>query len=164
MDNLIKNLNNSTELLFKPMPQQRQAKATFWTFVNDSMGGLSPEDITLAKALQITNDNRLNKWWKVPGFSEWFSNKDEFRQRLEYLANLALDKVEDIILADDPKLTSAQVNIIKCLMEVAGKVPARVKEVKYLDEAVSRMDKRQLEAFLKQLPEGSSDEPGDIGQ
>lgn len=154
------------EIVFAPDAAQRQAKAAFWVSLREAPLA-DPDSITLALALDVVRDTRLNKWWRIPGFKEWFANNDEWRQRIEYLTALALDSAEDILLDPNPKSAGAKVRLIEVLARLANKEPARAKEVKYLDKAVQDMDVNQLEAFLeknglKVLPGRVADEEASV--
>lgn len=142
------------DITFLPSPEQRKVKAAFWaTFADNPLA--DADNITKASALQITNDNRINRWWGTPGFSEWFSNRDEFRQRLEYLANLGLDTIEEILLDPDAN-ANARMNAAKLMLEAASKMPNKWNQEKFLDEHIQRMGARELESWLaKRLPSGS---------
>jgi len=158
MNNTKKNLKQaassligaSADLVFIPSPPQRQTKAKFMVSLEENPS-VDPSEVSLAAAIQITGDSRLEKWWKRPGFADWFRGKEEFKERLEYLCQLGLDTAEDILLSDDPKSVNAKVSLIKVLLESGGKMPAKGKEVKFLDEAVQKMNKQQLEQQLKRL-------------
>lgn len=135
------------ELTYLPTPEQRKAKSAFYARFNDNPI-CDPEDISLSIAQQFCPDYRLPKWWKLEGFPAWFRNKDEFRQRMEYLAQLALDSLESI-LADPKAQGSAKVNAAKLIMEVARKMPQKSLQEQFLDEKVSQMTKPQLEQYIK---------------
>jgi hypothetical protein len=109
------------------------------------------DDISMTQAHLLTKDDRICEWWKDEEFVKWFKNQHEFVNRLEYLCGLGLDTAEDILQSDDPKAVNAKVALIKALMEAGGKVAAKQKEVKLLDEAIHKMDKNQLEAYLKKM-------------
>jgi ABC-type branched-subunit amino acid transport system ATPase component len=98
--------------------------------------------------LRFGASGAISRWWSLPGFKEWFRNADEFRQRLEYLANLSLDALEYVLV--DPKAqSSAKVNAAKLLMEVARKMPSKVAQERFLDEAIAGMSAKQLEEFVQ---------------
>ncbi|TGN99699.1 hypothetical protein PN36_34995 [Candidatus Thiomargarita nelsonii] len=135
------------EVIFRPSSEQRRTKAAFW--VRHAENPLvSADKITLSFAQQITRDSRLKNWWKSSGFLEWFTNQDEFRQRVEYLAHLALDAIEDILL-DPEGNQNAKVNTAKLIIEASNKMPPRVKVEKVLDERINKMGRDQLDAYLR---------------
>lgn len=136
----------TSELTYLPTPEQRKAKSAFWARFNENPI-CDPSQISLSIALRFAGDNRISRWWPQTGFREWFQNSDEFRQRLEYLANLALDSIEHI-LADPRAQASAKVTAAKLVMEVARKMPPKHQAEKYADEKIGEMDRKQLEEFI----------------
>lgn len=137
----------SNELTYLPSPEQRKSKSSFWVRFNDNPI-CEPQDISLQLALQFVDDSRLSKWWSQDGFKEWFRNRDEFRQRIEYLAHLSLDTLESVLI-DPMSQSSAKVNAAKLLMEVARKMPPKQAVEQYLDQKIAEMDRKQLEEFVK---------------
>lgn len=147
------------DIVFLPSPAQRKTKAAFWTVLNDNP--IADKDhITMASVVHVTGDTRVHKWWGQEGFQEWFCNKDEFRQRLEYLAHLALDTVEEVLL-DGEANANARMNAAKLMLEAARKMPDKNAKEQYLDESIHKMSKKELESYIKKaLPskEMSSEE------
>jgi len=132
------------EIVFEPNDRQRAAKASFWEVY---VGG-GAQKITKSLALQLTNNHGITRWWGIPGFEEWFCNKDEFRQRVAYLANIALDAIEEILL--DPNANpNARQNAAKLMIEVANKMPNKNAKEKFLDAQIQEMGKRELDAFIE---------------
>lgn len=132
------------DLIFVPSPAQRNVKTVFWVRYNEM--GLD-SDITQAMAKQITNNSSLDKWWRMPGFENWFKNKDEHRERLEYLYSLALDAAEEILLNPDAQ-ASAKVNMIKAIGELANKFPNKYEKAKFADEDINKMSEAELKLYL----------------
>jgi hypothetical protein len=143
------------DLVFLPKSEQRQVKSAFWAVVADNPIH-DPETITLEDMMKVTGDTRLRRWIKEPGFREWFLNKEEFRQRLEYLAHLTLDRLEKI-LSDDEGHASAQVQAAKLIIEAANRMPQKWVKETYLDDRIQKMGKAELEQFIRRnmalLPE-----------
>ena len=110
----------SSDLTFSPSPDMRRAKAAFWSRFADAP--LSGGPLTLAAAQQIGADKRLAKWWSMPGFQDWFQNGEEFKERMEYLADLALDALEHV-LTDPDANAGAKVASAKLVLEAASKMP-----------------------------------------
>lgn len=134
-------------LVFRPSRAQQIARANFWTYFSQE-GSAPPSIIDLATALRFGLDMGISEWWSIPGFREWFSNQDEFRQRLEFLANLSLDKLENLINSEASN-ANAKVAAIKLIMELSKKLQHRNTADQYLDEKVGQMDKKQLEEYIK---------------
>ena len=84
----------------------------------------SRPSISLDEAYQLTGNAKLKTWWGLPGFVRWFSNREEYRQRLDYLAMLALDTAEEI-LCDREAHPSARTAMAKLVIEAAGKMPPK---------------------------------------
>jgi len=141
-------LDNVVELVeFSPSPAMRQAKAKFWVRYNE-MPLADESTINSTLAQQLSGNTTVGKWWKQPGFKEWFTNSKEWVQRIEYLALLSLDAAEEVLL--DPQApAAAKVNLIKAINELANKLPSKSKEIKFIDGAVADMDEKQLSEFIK---------------
>lgn len=142
------------EVVFIPTPPMRRVKAAYLAATAENP--ITNTDPSLEAALQVTGETRLRQWWSTPGFRSWFSNRDEFRQRVEYLANLALDAIEDILLDGDAN-PAARNAAAKLMIEAAGKLPKGAGQEKFADEHIQGMDRRQLEQFLRKngaLPGG----------
>jgi hypothetical protein len=134
------------DMVYVPTPTQRQVKAAYWAVWGDNPTTDS-NSITLAAVMQITNDGRVSKWWSQPGFREWFTNRDEFRQRTEYLAHIALDTLEQLLVDPDAN-ASARVNAAKLLLEATDKMPRKYAKEKLLDERINRMGPHELQQWL----------------
>ena len=141
------------EITFEPTAAQRKAKVKLMALIQDNPM-FSLEDITMSSALEITKERRIRAWWDLEGFQDWFKNKNEMKQRFEELLNIGQDALERILSSKDPRFASAQVNTMKALFEVAGKNPAKQKEIKFSDESINKMDPIQLEEFLQKAGRG----------
>lgn len=135
------------DITFLPSPEQRKTKASFWALYQENPL-VEVASVSIQLATQLTGDSRIQRWWGIPGFREWFTNKEEFRQRLEYLANLALDTAEQV-LADPKANASARVNMAKLIIEAAGRMPNKWAKEQYLDERIGQMGKKELEAYIR---------------
>lgn len=136
----------SDTVIFQPTPAQKKLKAKFHSrFIPGPLTDLN--NLSLSDALEITGDSRLRKLWEQPGFKEWFANRDENRERLEYLFTLALDTAEEILTSETAQ-ASAKVNMVKVLAELANKFPNKYAQEKYVDEEINRMSELQLTTWL----------------
>lgn len=137
--------------IFHPTDEQRASKSQFWTRIADS-GIQLPPDLDITTAVKFADDRRLTSWWTTPGFPQWFANSQEFRERMEFLANLALDQLQDII-SSPSVAASAKTPAIKMIMEIAGKMPKQKSESESEDEIISKMSKTELEDYInKKMP------------
>lgn len=152
----------ASELTYLPTPEQRKSKAAFWARFSENPI-CEPEEITAALAVGLIRDGRVSRWWSQDGFAAWFRNRDEFRQRMEYLSQLALDSLEHV-LADPKAQPGAKVNAAKLIMEVSRKMPSKQTVEAYLDEKVAQMNKAQLEEYIQRsmrlLPTPGTPEAG----
>lgn len=136
------------DLVFLPTLDQRRIKAAFWAkYANAPQVDVSK--VTAAHVQRFIEDSRIPRWWSMYGFREWFLNEDEFRQRSEYLAHLAQDTLEQIMLDPDAN-HNAKVNAAKLAIEVANRMPQKWQKITYLDDSIQKMDQAQLEQFIKQ--------------
>lgn len=157
-------LRAAEDLTYTPSVEQRKLKSSFWAVYQDHPL-VEKRDIGPILVDQFTADTRIHRWWKVPGFADWFTNQDEFRQRLEYLAHVALDTAEEV-LSDPEASASARVSMSKLVLEAAQKMPGKdTGKGKYLDQSIADMSAEQLRAFLeKNLPQISAASEGESDQ
>lgn len=138
----------ANDLTYLPTAEQRKLKSAFWLRHNENPL-CEPSDISITIIDRLVTDSRLPKWWAQAGFKEWFRNQEEFRERVESMAHLALDTLMLILVTDDPRASSARVNAAKLLLEVARKLPSRTQvQDKFADEKISSMTKAQLDAYI----------------
>ena len=147
------------DLIFKPTYEQIQVKAAFWAKFSENPL-VDSQSIDLPTVQRFVNDPRLEKWWIHYGFREWFLNEEEFVQRLQAIAFLALGTLEEVLSNPDAN-PSARVNAAKLAFEAANKMPQKwQKGPQYLDTDIQKMDQAQLENYLRQrsLTEGKKDD------
>ena len=134
------------DLIFIPTPAQRKAKARYW--VRAKQATFTDMGPTLPEVTRVIKDRRIPAWWQEPGFKEWFRNEEEFKERMEYIANLALDTVEEI-LGNPSARESARMAAAKLAIEVAGKMP-KADIQQFADAKINNMDAGQLRDFIQQ--------------
>lgn len=134
------------QVIFTPTPRQAKVKAQFWSRFQPGPFA-SPSSLTLPAIQEVVNVPSMKEWWHLDGFQAWFLNREEAREKLEYLFMKALETAEDIL--DNPEAqASAKVNMIKVIGELANKFPSRWQE-KFADEDINRMSEAQLKAYLE---------------
>lgn len=143
-----------SDLVFLPDEKMIPVKVKFWHKYSQS-AVVDTANVTRELAIKYTDDNRLTRWWSVPGFQEWFLNDDEFRQNTETLAYKALNTLEEILSNPDAS-DSARVNAAKLALEVADKMPKKYDKVTYRDQKIQEMDEKQLEEFITKRLGGSN--------
>lgn len=138
----VMDLKQQLDTIFVPSPAQRACKAKFWKRMDFDYD--LAEGITLLGAVQLTNYSELNRWWQQEGFKDWFLNKDEASERIEYLYMLWMDKAEELLLNPDAN-HNAVVQIGKIIAQLSG----RDNQERYSDEAIQKMTPQQLKAFIE---------------
>lgn len=135
------------KLVFIPDEEMRQCKACFWAKVQDKPH-VNVDELTLVAVMYEVPDSRLREWWHIDGFKDWFTNKSEVMQRLEYIITLGLDAVQDLMGSRDSKVAGAQVKALEMCMRLTNREPAKVKEVKLIDKEVQDMTEAELDEFI----------------
>lgn len=130
----------------KPEPEHRKAKAAFWSYYFSS-GDIPPTQIDAATAARHSGYNEVISWWTLEGFPEWFSNGEEFRQRIEYVSNLSLDVLEQLLL-DRNAPVREQLAAAKIALEIAGKFPQGAGKGQDKGKGIDGMDKDELRKFV----------------
>lgn len=145
-------LNEGTaDLIYRPSELQRKAKIRFWAKM-DSNPLQDRDSVTLEAVKRMTGSGTIEKWWKEPGFKDWFLNSEEHKQRLEYLYDLALGAAEDILLNTDPKAQGARVQMIKAVAELGAKFPRQQvggMPASPITQAIQGMDRASLKVLLE---------------
>lgn len=133
-----------SDLVFLPTPMQRRVKAKFWTRFSESP--MTDGSVDLPMIQRFVTDKRLQYWWQEPGFKEWFRNEEEFKERVEYLANMALDVLEEVMSNGDAR-ESSRIAAAKLMMDLGSKIP-KENVVQFADANINSMNEEQLREFL----------------
>lgn len=139
-------------LIYVPTSAERKLKAKFWAKAAENpLVQISGNHVTLALVKQYSGGgSSLETSWKKAGFQSWFMNPDEGRAKLEYLFDLGLDSMEELLLSPDPKTSSAKVNALKLIAELTGRyIKGRQGQTGGLGEAIASADKASLEALFE---------------
>ncbi len=148
-----KTLETVAEELFKPSVPQRKVKAAFWASWKE---GPSKGKPTISAAIEVTRCSTLENWAQEAGFREWFFNDQDHLQRLEYLFDMGLDMLEEIMETGDK--AADKLKAFEYVAKLAQKLNKPETVIKYMDKGVQDMDIEELDAFIKKrLPEGSSE-------
>lgn len=134
--------------IYRPTPDMRLIKAEFHTAL---VNGPTPERITAAFAVQITDRSVIEKWWSLDGFRDWFLDNNAFENRAEAYANSALEVAHEIAVTgtrDGDRLAAA-----KLLMDIAGKIKKAAPEIRYLDESIPD-DPAKLDEYIAKATGG----------
>lgn len=147
-------LESVVDDIFTPTKRQREVKAQFWT---SWKMGPTKGDPSMTAIIHETGCNAIETWWKNPAFQRWFLNERDTMQRLEYLFDLGIDVLEEVITSAEK--ASDRLKGIEMIAKLTQKLGKPEAEVKYLDGDVQGMDEKQLEEYIKKLlPGGGSHE------
>jgi hypothetical protein len=142
----------AAELIYVPTTQERKLKARFWARAAENpLVSLKGSNVSLVSIKQMTGSGaQLDAAWKKPGFQNWFLNADDGRAKMEYLFDLGLDALEELLMNPDPKTSSAKVNAVKLLAELSGRyIKGKQGNVAGIGEAIANADKASLEALFE---------------
>lgn len=135
-------------VVFSPSEAQKRARSNFWTAAE--LDGIEPgQDVPLATALKYGQDKRITGWYTDQQFRDWFQNGTEFKQKADYLAQVALDELEQMI-RDRTGSASARVQAMKITLEIAGKLgkQAGASQASTMEDKIADMNRTELEAYI----------------
>lgn len=116
------------EVVFKPTREMRKARALFYAVAKSRKTDLRNLTFDAVAAL-IPSVKLLRQWWHNELFVEWFVNARSYQERIDYLIDLQLDNLEDVITNREGMFSAAdQVR--------AGRQLAEYKKA-FIDEAKS---------------------------
>lgn len=131
---------------YEPTDEQQRVKSQFWGRLTQDPSTPIPPTPNLALALRLGGNRGIENWWKQPGFPEWFWNKQEFEQKLDYVAMVALQELETTLRTrsiDQEKKIPA----IRIALELSGKLRAAT-QAEPVDKKIAQMDRKQLEDYI----------------
>lgn len=145
-------------VMFRPTPAQKEAKARFWSVMQESLQMKEPTAYKPVEIASMLGLPLVSRWFTEKGFSDFFFNKFEGEQRLAVLWDKALDAMAEILDTSDPKAQGARVSVIRLLAEMRQ----AKNQPKMLDRNIQEMNLDQLNAFiekqtLKVLPPNSEE-------
>ena len=93
------------EVVFKPTREMRKARALFFAVAKS--GKINTKQLTYdIIAAAIPSVRSLRQWWHNELFVEWFINARSYTERIDYLIDLQLDNLEDIITNREGEFTA----------------------------------------------------------
>lgn len=128
---------------FTPSPAQIRRRKEYW----ERNPQLS-QDPSLEEAIATGAHAMVSRWWKTPGFSEWFLNKDSNLHAAEELLHRAMDRLSDILgTAEDEGIIIAAAKEARTLH--AQLTAATETSEKFADEQVNQMSRKELEDYIR---------------
>jgi DNA-binding transcriptional regulator GbsR (MarR family) len=132
---------------YKPTLPQRKAKSTFWARLT-ARGVTDVSQWGIDDVAGVLRSNRsIRKWYSEPGFSEWFTNRAEYEERIQASELRALDVIDDI-MEDINAKHSDRLAAAKVALELSGKLGKSNKTEKFLDEEIAKMSEDEVRRYL----------------
>lgn len=94
------------ELVFKPTREMRKARALFYAVAKSRKFDMRNLTCDAVAAL-IPSVRTLRQWWHNELFVEWFINARSYQERIDYLIDLQLDNLEDVITNREGTFTAS---------------------------------------------------------
>lgn len=128
---------------FTPTAAQIRRRKQFW----DKQAGDLPEDITVDQALQYGAHTAIRQWWNIPGFTEWFLDRDYSKHEAEALLHTAMQKLQAVLRdsGDNAELINAAKEARNLHAQLHNK-PAESDSTG--DSEIDKMSREELEQFL----------------
>ncbi len=146
---LVKQATLLPEVMFIPSAEQRELKAKFW--IEFRANPIADDaDVTPALVEEILGHS-IAGWLRQKHFWQWWSARDITKRYLEVGAEKAVEMALMYLDPAVPMQDSARVNLIKLVLEYAGKTPPVRKEIKWADRDIADLSDEQLDALIEKL-------------
>ena len=135
------------DIVFIPGAEHRRAKVKFWKRVQDNPL-VDTSNLDASIAAKFGGDQRIHSWWNQPGFQEWFSNQQEYLEKLQYAQMLSIDTIIEVLesghASDTSKLVASKmVNDMTLKMAELSGASSRG-----AGSAIDKMNLDQLRDFI----------------
>jgi hypothetical protein len=128
---------------FTPTPAQIRRRKEFWAKEPQLSDTPSLDDVMAAGAYQA-----VSRWWKTPGFAEWFTDRNSNLHAAEELLHRAMDRIQNILMtSEDADTLIAAAKEARTLH--AQMLTATAADEKFADEQVSNMSRTELEDYIR---------------
>lgn len=139
-------------------PTQAQAflKAKVDEIFNSGSTIYTRENITLDQLEAITGSKSLRRWSEEPGFLAWLLDQTDFKKRSTALADIAINKLAEILSADaDGEIikTGDQVKAAQVAMIIADKMPQKRFVTVTLDKEINKLQGVEVDQKLLEMRE-----------
>ncbi len=134
------------DIVFIPDSAHRRAKSKFWHRISDNPH-VDTSNLDSAIVAKFCGDQRIHSWWNLPGFQEWFSNQQEYLEKLSYAQMRSIEVITEVLdsghASDTSKLVAAKMvgDITLRLAEIQGATKSR-------SGAIEGMSLEQLREFI----------------
>lgn len=136
-------------LTYQPTDTQREVKAKFWLAFKDNP--LCETDAVNPAVIEQLTGVDVQAWSRDKRFWAWFTIKDQVRLNLEIAAERASEMAMMMLDPAHPMNDNARVQLVKYVLEFAGRTPPSRKEIKWADKEVGDMSPEELKALIDKL-------------
>jgi hypothetical protein len=128
---------------FIPTPAQIRRRKEFWAKEPVLVDTPSLE-ATMAAGAHAS----VGRWWKTPGFAEWFTDRNSNIHAAEELLHRAMDRLQQVLTTseDEQTIIAAAKEARTLLAQLTASSAA---EEKFADEQVSNMSRTELEDYIR---------------
>lgn len=81
----------------RPTPYQQRMKSRFWALVRDDPL-VDPPAMSGTDVAHLLSEPAVATWWRDEEFRQWFLNGEQWRQSLEWLHDLWVEKAFDLLV------------------------------------------------------------------
>jgi hypothetical protein len=134
-------------LAYYPTDAQRELKASFW-LAHKKNPLVDDDQITPALVESLTGVS-VQCWLSDDKFWSWFSIRDSVKLNLEVAAERASELAMHYMDPSIPFNDNARVQLIKYVLEFAGRAPPLHKVIKWGDKAVADMSENELADYIR---------------
>jgi len=132
-----------SESQFTPTATQIRRRKQFW----DKQAGEVPDNASLDQILALGAHTAIRQWWSIPGFSDWFLDRDWNKHESEALLHSAMRRLQNVLRdsEDNSELINAAKEARNLHAQLHNK-PA-VSDTSG-DSEIDKMSREEVEQFL----------------
>lgn len=147
---------------FRPSRMQQLIKARVQSALNDRVGLVDADSVTLEELEAWSGSRQLRKWMEDPTFATWLLDRDVFKHQVQAVQESALETLR-ILMLDEDTATKDRIKAAELLLNLGGAFPSRTQRVVFADAEVGKMSDqeldRELAKYKKQLTASGGGDP-----
>lgn len=128
---------------------QSVAKQRFWRRFKAQNSGTDATALNNVQISRLAGDANIINYLSDPVFYDWFMNEKTEDDLIKSSSEVAIKFLRDMVIGVQEVPANARVAAAKILLDMDGRGAKSQKEVVYRDETIARMDKAELESFIK---------------
>ena len=141
---------------FKPTRAQQLAKARFYKYLEYNPM-IKLESLSVSAMEKACKSRSLDKWMGQEGFKEWWYDDNAVPAKIAACAELALERLYEILTSDiesgkEAKVTARDLlNAIDKVLELNSLYPNKQKEIRFLDKEIEKLDESSAITALQDI-------------